>query len=488
MKKILFILVLFATSLFAQAQTRQLNVYVHGGVVDTLRMSAGSTIAHSRLNLQGEQQEDYVTMIVTISDGDVRKYAIADLDSLVLPNGRRIIFRGSQVVQPTLAKTLGDFTPDDVGDLTGQVVKQGMRKSSFSGTFPGSDLVTFYWTDNDRIRLDVGDESRAENLSDDKTQATFIFDGADLDGQSYIVYYPNKVVTIATEQNQTGANNSDHIGEAGDCGTALAELQPDGTYGFTLEHKASYLCFLPHIDNLPSAKISKIVLSSSSPIAGDYQMSRAGLYNGQNTSNTITLNLTPQRDKDFFIGHNINTVQDTCAAYMVIAPQSGGVTFTATYHLTDTLSLISTTYQQSFSFQPVANTVYPINCKIPDDIFSVVDMGLSTKWSNANLSAKEPSQSGSTYTFTGKNDPALTSTQVTQWSTPTNLQMQELIDGCTWERSVYNGENGYLVTANNPGYDGICHRLFLPDATYWTSGVASADSTSRYSMTASGSP
>ncbi len=481
-------MVLFATSLFAQAQTRQLKVYVHGGVVDTLRMSAGSTIAHSRLNLQGEQQEDYVTMIVTISDGDVRKYAIADLDSLVLPNGRRIIFRGSQVIQPTLAKTLGDFTPDDVGDLTGQVVKQGMRKSSFSGTFPGSDLVTFYWTDNDRIRLDVGDESRAENLSDDKTQATFIFDGADLDGQSYIVYYPNKVVTIATEQNQTGANNSDHIGEAGDCGTALAELQPDGTYGFTLEHKASYLCFLPHIDNLPSAKISKIVLSSSSPIAGDYQMSRAGLYNGQNTSNTITLNLTPQRDKDFFIGHNINTVQDTCAAYMVIAPQSGGVTFTATYHLTDTLSLISTTYQQSFSFQPVANTVYPINCKIPDDIFSVVDMGLSTKWSNANLSAKEPSQSGSTYTFTGKNDPALTSTQVTQWSTPTNLQMQELIDGCTWKRSVYNGENGYLVTANNPGYDGICHRLFLPDATYWTSGVASADSTSRYSMTASGSP
>ena len=487
MKKILILLVLVATSLLAQAQTRQLKVYLHSGVVDTLRMSSGSTIAHSRLNLQGERQDDYVTMIVTIGDS-IRKYAIADLDSLVLPNGQRIIFRGSQVVQPVLARAVGDVTPDDVGDLTGQVIRQGMHRTSFSGTFPGSDIVTFYWTENDRIRLDVGDEARAEDLSADKTEATFIFDGAELESGSYVVYYPDKIVTIATEQTQTGANNSDHIGDAGDCGTALAELQDDGTYGFTLKHQASYLCFLPHIDRMPSVRISKIVLSSSSAIAGDYQMSRAGLYNGTNTSQTITLNLNPQREKDFVIGHSLNTVQDTCAAYMVIAPQSASCNFTVTYYLTDTLSRITTTYQQSFSLQPVANTVYPINSNIPDDLFAVVDMGLSTKWSHANLSATEPSQAGDTYTFVGKNDPALTSTVVTQWATPTNLQMQELIDGCTWEPFVYNGVNGYLVTAKNPGYDGVCHRLFLPNGTYWTSGVTSPDSTSRYSMTASGSP
>ena len=487
MKKILILLVLVATSLLAQAQTRQLKVYLHSGVVDTLRMSSGSTIAHSRLNLQGERQDDYVTMIVTIGDS-IWRYAIADLDSLVLPNGQRIIFRGSQVVQPVLARAVGDVTPDDVGDLTGQVIRQGLRRTSFSGTFPGSDIVTFYWTENDRIRLDVGDEARAEELSADKTEATFIFDGAELESGSYVVYYPDKIVTIATEQTQTGANNSDHIGDVGDCGTALAELQDDGTYGFTLKHQASYLCFLPHIDRMPSVRISKIVLSSSSAIAGDYQMSRAGLYNGTNTSQTITLNLNPQREKDFVIGHSLNTVQDTCAAYMVIAPQSASCNFTVTYYLTDTLSRITTTYQQSFSLQPVANTVYPINSNIPDDLFAVVDMGLSTKWSHANLSATEPSQAGDTYTFVGKNDPALTSTVVTQWATPTNLQMQELIDGCTWEPMVYNGVNGYLVTAKNPGYDGICHRLFLPNGTYWTSGVTSPDSTSRYSLTPSGSP
>ena len=481
MKKILILLVLVATSLLAQAQTRQLKVYLHSGAVDTLRMTAGSTIAHSRFNLQGERQDDYVTMVVTIDD-NVRKYAIADLDSLVLPNGQRIIFRGSQVVQPVMAKAMGDVTPDDVGDLTGREVRQNVRKTSFGGVFPGSDVVTFYWIENDRIRLDVGDEARAEDLSDDKTEATFIFDGAELDGNSYVVYYPNKTVTIATEQTQNGANNSDHVGDAGDCGTALAQLQSDGTYSFTLQHKASYLCFLPHIDNLPSAKITKIVLSSSSAIAGDYQMSMSGLYSGQNTSTTITLNLNPQREKDFIIGHDLNTVQDTCAAYMVIAPQDGSRNFTATYFITDTLSRITTTYQQSFSFQPVANTVYPINCRIPDDVFAVVDMGLSTKWSHANLAAKEPSQSGTDYSF-ADGDPALTSTVVTQWATPTNLQMQELIDGCTWERSLYNGENGWLVTANNPGYDGICHRLFLPDGNYWTSGYTSADSTSCYSMT-----
>jgi len=492
MKKILFLLVLVVTSLLAQAQTRQLKVFRHDGVVDTLRMVSGSTISHSRLDLQGVQQDDYVTMIITIpsavGDHFVSKYAIAELDSLVLPNGQTIIFRGSQVVQPVMAPAISNMTPDDVGDLAGQTVKSDMRRTSFSGTFPGSDIVTFYWTENDRIRLDVGDEARAEGLSDDKTQATFIFDGAELEAGSYIVYYPNKVVTIATEQTQTGANNSEHIGDAGDCGTALAELQADGTYGFTLEHKASYLCFLPHIDNLPSVKITKIELSCSNAIAGDFQMSRAGLYNGSNTSSTITLNLNPLRGKDFIIGHNLNTVQDTCAAYMVIAPQSANRNFTATYYLTDTLSRMTTAYQQSFSFQPLANTVYPINVKVPDDIFAVVDMGLSTKWAHANLSAKEPSQGGTTYTFTGKNDPALTSTPVTQWATPTNLQMQELIDGCTWESFVYNGVNGYLVTAKNPGYDGVCHRLFLPNGTYWTSGVTSPDSTARYSMTASGSP
>ena len=486
MKKIFIILALFVTSLMSYAQTKQLKVYLHGGVVDTLRMKSGSSIAHSRRDLQGELQNDYVTMIITIDEDNVRNYTIANLDSLVLPNGQRIIFRGSQVVQPVMAKTLGDVSLDDVGDLAGKVINEGMRKSSFKGTFPGSDLVTFFWTENDRIRLDAGDESRAEDLSNDKTQATFIFDGADLEGQSYIVYYPDKTVTIASEQTQIGANNSDHIGDAGDCGTALAELQSDGTYGFTLEHKASYLCFLPHIDNLPSAKISKIVVTASSPIAGEYQMARAGLYNGQNTSPTITLNLTPVRKNDFFLGHDINTVQDTCAAYMVIAPQTGNVTFTATYHLTDTLSRISTTYQQSFAFQPQANTVYPINCKIPDDIFAIVDMGLSSKWSHANLASKEPSQGGSTYIFTDK-DPAQTSTIVTQWATPTKLQMQELIDGCIWERRMYNGEQGWLATAKNPGYDGICHRLFFPNANYWTSGVASPDSTSRYSMILTGS-
>ena len=485
-------MVLVVTSLLAQAQTRQLKVYRHNGDVDTLRMVSGSTISHSRFDLQGVQQDDYVTMVITIpsaiGDQFVTKYAIAELDSLVLPNGQTIIFRGSQVVQPVMAPAMGDITPDDVGDLTGQTVKSDMRRTSFSGTFPGSDIVTFYWTENDRIRLDVGDEARAEGLSDDKTQATFIFDGAELEAGSYVVYYPNKIVTIATEQTQNGANNSDHIGEAGDCGTALAELQQDGTYSFTLEHKAAYLCFLPHIDNLPSVKITKIELSCSNAIAGDFQMSRAGLYNGSNTSSTITLNLNPLRGKDFIIGHNLNTVQDTCAAYMVIAPQSANRNFTATYYLTDTLSRISTAYQQSFTFQPVANTVYPINVKVPDDIFAVVDMGLSTKWAHANLSAKEPSQGGTTYTFTGKNDPALTSTPVTQWATPTNLQMQELIDGCTWKPFVYNGVNGYLVTAKNPGYDGICHRLFLPNGTYWTSGVTSPDSTARYSVTASASP
>lgn len=206
-KKILTLFVLMITltvagtlTLHAQ-QVRQLKVYMKGGVVDTLRVVYGTSISQSFLDLDYIRQNKYTTMTVSTAEGN-RCYLLADIDSVVMP--KRMVFHGYTEVP----------------------VNHAERRTSFKGTFPGEGTgnVTFRWTDNDHIRLDVGVESRAEGLTDNNTNANFVFEDLDTEVTSYMVYYPDKNVTISTEQTQIGANNSEHIGASGDCGTAVASL------------------------------------------------------------------------------------------------------------------------------------------------------------------------------------------------------------------------------------------------------------------------
>ena len=471
MKRILTILTITITltltlTLTTTAQTaRPLRVYLASGVVDKMALTSGSSMYHSRLDLDGVEHDDYVSLVVADGDGE-RRYLLSQVDSLVMPNGRRVVFQGSMTVQPSEARLVTEDSDTYVGP----------HRSSFSGTFPGQgkDNVTFFWTENDRIRLDVGYESRASQLTTDKTGAQFVFDSADLDAASYTVYYPGKSVTVLSEQTQTGADNSDHIGPSGDCGTAMAMLNDNdndnGTYSFTLEHKAAYLCFLPHIDYLPSVRIDKIVLTCNNAIAGTYQLASGGLYNSSATSNTITLNLVPQKEKDFFLGHGITTEQDSCAAYMVIAPQDASRSFTATYYLTDTLSHISKVYRQTFSFQPLANTVYPVTCNIRDTEFRTIDLGLSCNWSNVNVNATEPSLKGSDFDSEEEANAALLAqTIVTEWLMPDEDQKEEILEKCDWTWGTYNGKTGYLVTGAAAAKEyGTKLRIFIPSETHVT--------------------
>ena len=446
-------------ALTAVAQTtRQLKVYQKTGMVDVVRMNANGSIRHSCTDLNGQVHQDYVTMVVTDVEGHERQYLLTQLDSLVLPSGQRVVFNGSMLSQPLYAPRSTEWTEHP---------RSAPRRTSFGGSFPGKGTgnVTFYWTENDHIRLDVGDESRAVNLTNNNTNAEFVFEDSEFESPSYMVYYPDKRVTIPTVQSQTKANNSDHIGPSGDCGVAIATREGD-SYSFTLTHKAAYLCFLPHIDHLPSARIEKITLNCTSAIAGTYQLSESGLYNATQTSNTITLNLTPQRDIDFFIGHDVSSEQDTCAAYMVIAPQSGEQTFTATYYITDTLSHIEKIYRQTFSFQPVANTVYPVTCHILDEEFRTIDLGLSCNWSNVNVNAPEPSKKGSTFiNDEAANQALLSQTVVTQWLMPDEDQREEILEKCQWTWGEYNGQTGYLVTGAAVSKEyGKKLRIFIPCA------------------------
>lgn len=157
--------------------------------------------------------------------------------------------------------------------------------------------MTYYWEPGDKIWLDDGNNGEGEITAKVGT-ATFFLTGA-YNAQNYTVYYPGKnattynTVTIQTSQTQTVPNNSAHIGEAGDCGVAVANKKPNGGYTFSLAHKAAYLCFLPRTTNVTETGwvLTSIKVTSNDSIAGSYTLSTTGL-SGTGSSNEITLTVS----------------------------------------------------------------------------------------------------------------------------------------------------------------------------------------------------
>ena len=126
-----------------------------------------------------------------------------------------------------------------------------------AGEYTGS-AVKFYWTSGDRLwvndaatTLKVSNRSTIPATAGKETAASFYFDGV-FTAPSYPVRYTGNgnaagdKVTIKAEQQQQAPNDGAHIGADGDCGTAVAGRQGDGSYRFMLDHKASYLTFAPY--------------------------------------------------------------------------------------------------------------------------------------------------------------------------------------------------------------------------------------------------
>ena len=82
MKRILTILLTLTLTLTAVAQmSRPLRVYLVGGIVDKMALSSGSSLYHSRLDLN-DVEHDYVSLVVKDTDGHERQYLISQLDTL----------------------------------------------------------------------------------------------------------------------------------------------------------------------------------------------------------------------------------------------------------------------------------------------------------------------------------------------------------------------------------------------------------------------
>jgi len=252
-----------------------------------------------------------------------------------------------------------------VGTIGIKTGENPLTRTSFDYDRTGRKL-TYYWEPSDKIFLDDNNSATTE-LTAKAARASFVFETGTYNAPNYTVYYTgsngtsHNAVTIATTQTQGTPNTTTHVGTAGDCGTGTATRQSNSTYTFTLDHKASFICFLPRTTNAAGTGwvLTSIKVTSDNNIAGGYTLSATGL-TGTGSSNTITLNTG-----NFDITNNA-TDQARNAAYMVIAP--GTHQLTVEYSVRNTVSGNTGTITKTLAAKAYdANTIYPITAHLFED-------------------------------------------------------------------------------------------------------------------------
>lgn len=157
-----------------------------------------------------------------------------------------------------------------------------------------------FWEATDKIWVkDIGGTFRQSNaatfpVGSNKRQANFGLASGNY-GFNPEVRYTNtgnpNTVTIPNNQTQNGSEDFGHLGISGDCGTATA-VGGGGDFEFTLQHKASYICFLPRNENKgvdPSKfKLVRIFIEADKPFNGTYDFSNGSLVGKTPTGGQLT--------------------------------------------------------------------------------------------------------------------------------------------------------------------------------------------------------
>ena len=248
-------------------------------------------------------------------------------------------------------------------DLTGKTSFSitSEAKTRTSGVYDSG--VNFYWTTNDNIWVKSGSTltaSSSNNItSTTAASAKFYFDGT-YTAASYPVRYTGNAsssgntVTIATSQNQDEANNATQLGTVGDCGVGTATRQTDGSYEFTLSHKASYITFMPYYSKeelAASAVVTQInvTVANGESLAGTFNFSDSGLGTAisSSSSNSVTLTLNGTSSETGFPIPTTATASKN-AAIMVVAPGTYS-TFKVTYTLYDSVTGTESTISYTYS-------------------------------------------------------------------------------------------------------------------------------------------
>ena len=269
-------------------------------------------------------------------------------------------------------------------DLTGKTSFSitSEAKTRTSGVYNSG--VDFYWTPNDNIWVNSGSTtsptltaSSSNNITSTTTSAKFYFDGT-YTAASYPVRYTGNAstsgntVTIATSQNQDVANNATQLGTVGDCGVGTATRQTDGSYKFTLSHKASYITFMPYYSKEAldaSAVVTQIEVKAANDekLAGTFNFSDSGLGAANSSSNSVTLTLNGTSSTTGFPIPKAATASKN-AAIMVVAPGTYS-TFKVTYTLYDSVTGTNSTISYTYS---------GINCTAGKNQVIKTDLGMET--------------------------------------------------------------------------------------------------------------
>ena len=224
----------------------------------------------------------------------------------------------------------------------------------------------FFWEAGDKIWVkdDNGTWQQSSNAPTTKT-AYFKFKvpGTYTAHMSYKVYYPGQSgnqdqVTISANQSQSEPNTTTHFGTSGDCGMADASKQSNGSFAFTLDHKAAYLLLLPRTSNtiLHDCYLTKVEVNSDNDITSTYTLDPVtGKLTGTGTGKQIVL--TTKGSGTYANGFpltNNATSEATNGSYVVIKP--GTHTLKIRYWVKDvatnvegtiTKTLASATYDQN---------------------------------------------------------------------------------------------------------------------------------------------
>jgi len=199
----------------------------------------------------------------------------SQLASLALVFGITLVF--ASCANENVAQNLTNTDEDNDKNLTTFVAGDEAKTRTSMEYYSGN----FYWEAGDYIYVkdDNNVWQRSSNAPTEKVSFfKFKVPGKFTASSNYKVYYlgknnTNKRVVISTIQKQTAPGNTEHFGESGDYGTAIAnKITGKQQFNFELEHQPAYLVFQPHTYNaiLRRCYLTKIEVTSDNDIAEGY--------------------------------------------------------------------------------------------------------------------------------------------------------------------------------------------------------------------------
>lgn len=214
-----------------------------------------------------------------------------------------------------------------VGEYTGTGIKFYWNGAELVGVGSEVDRDThepkFFGADGSDIR----DQLKASG-KDRTSRATFWFRVGELTASQYPMRYIGNGeypmlyrAKIERKQEQTKPNDTPNLAQYGDCGTGTAYRQADGNYTFMIDHKASYITFLPYTlqKGVAKSKIEQIKVTADKAVCGIFKFDDNGIDLSSRPATTSDNNYIELKLNNFPIPLTAPNAEAN-AAIMVIAP------------------------------------------------------------------------------------------------------------------------------------------------------------------------